>query len=351
MDGRVPLGELARRAGARIVGDPGRRIRGVATLERAGPEDLAFLANPRYRKAAETTRAGAILVPPTAELPGRDLLVAEAPHLALAAILEIFHPETHPTPGVSPDARLGRDLRLGRGVHVGPFAVIGDRTVVGDDVSIGAGSVVGEDCALGRGTRLHPRVVLYRGTRLGERCVVHAGAVLGADGFGFATSPEGHRKIPQVGGVRVGDEVEIGANSAIDRGALDDTVVGDGTKIDDLVMIAHGVRLGPRALLAAQAGIAGSTRIGAGAMFAGQSGAAGHLTLGDGVIVAAKTAVLEDLPDGAFVAGIPAVDHRVWKRAQAALRDLPRLRSELRALRRRVEEIDAGRPVDPTEGG
>jgi len=332
------LGELAARVGGRVRGDPDRVIEGVATLDAAGPSQLAFLTNARYRRSAERSRAGAILVGPGTELPGRDLLEAPQPYLALALALEQFHPEARPPSGVSPDARLGDGVRLGQGVSIAAFAVLGARVLLGDGVVVGAGTVLGDDVEVGSQTVLAPRVVLYPGTRVGARCRIHAGAVLGADGFGFATTAEGHHKIPQVGRVVVEDDVEIGANTTIDRGALDDTVIGRGTKLDDLVMVAHGVRLGPHGLMAAQSGIAGSTRVGARATFAGQAGAAGHLTLGDGVVVAAKSAVFADLGEKAFVAGIPADDHRRWKREQAALKRLPELLQRVRALEARLTE-------------
>jgi UDP-3-O-[3-hydroxymyristoyl] glucosamine N-acyltransferase len=336
----VRLGDLAARVGGQVRGDPERAIGGVATLEAAGPDDLAFFTNARYRKSAETSRAGAILVGPGTELPGRDLLEAPQPYLALALALEQFHPERRPPPGISPDARLGEGTRLGRDVSVGAFAVLGARVVLGDGVVVGAGTVLGDDVEVGQGTVLAPRVVLYARTRVGARCRIHAGAVLGADGFGFASSSEGHHKIPQVARVVVEDDVEIGANTTIDRGALDDTVIGRGSKLDDLVMVAHGVRLGAHALMAAQSGIAGSTHVGTFATFAGQAGAAGHLTLGDRVVVAAKSAVFADLDDAAFVAGIPAADHRQWKRAQSALRRLPDLLARVRELEARLAALD-----------
>ncbi len=335
------LGELAEVVGGKVSGDSSRRVSGVAALDDAGPEDLTFLTNPRYRDRVPTTRAGAILTSPGSGISGRDLLEVAEPYLALARILAIFHPEERPAPGVSPDARVAPDAVLGRDVAVGPFAVVGPGARIGDRSVVGALSVVGEACSVGEETVLMPRVVLYRGTRVGARCLIHAGVVLGADGFGFATSGGVHHKIPQVGRVVVEDDVEIGANSAVDRGALGDTIIGKGSKIDDLVMIAHGARLGERCLLAAQSGISGSTRLGRGVVFAGQSGAAGHLDLGDRVVVAAKTAVFADVPPGAFVAGIPATDHAAWKRSQALFKRLPELRVEVRDLRRRIEELEA----------
>ncbi|HEX5044175.1 MAG TPA: UDP-3-O-(3-hydroxymyristoyl)glucosamine N-acyltransferase [Candidatus Polarisedimenticolaceae bacterium] len=336
------LGELAARVGGHVRGDPDREIDGVATLDAAGPAHLAFLTNARYRGSAARSRAGAILVGPGTELPGRDLLEAPQPYVALALALEQFHPEVRPAAGISPDARLGEGVRLGKGVSVAAFAVLGARVTLGDGVVVGAGTVLGDEVEVGPETVLAPKVVLYPRTRVGARCRIHAGAVLGADGFGFATTAEGHRKIPQVARVVVEDDVEIGANTTIDRGALEDTVIGRGTKLDDLVMVAHGVRLGPHGLMAAQSGIAGSTRVGAWATFAGQAGAAGHLTLGDRVVVAAKSAVFADVGEKAFVAGIPADDHRRWKREQAALKRLPELLQRVRALEAKLGERAKG---------
>jgi len=327
--------------GGRVEGDAERRVLRVATLEDAGPEDLSFLTNPRYRQASAGSRAGAILVGPGLRIEGRDLLVAPDPYVALAAILDRMHPEAVASPGVSADARVEPSAVLGQDVSIGAFAVIGAGARVGDRVQIGAGAVLGDRCTVGDDSVLKPRVVLYPGTSVGARCLIHAGAVLGGDGFGFATSAGTHRKVPQLGRVVVEDDVEIGANSTIDRGTLGETRIGCGTKIDNLVMVAHGVTIGPHGLLAAQTGVAGSTRIGSHVTMAGQSGTSGHLRLGDRVIVAAKTAVFSDVADGTFVAGIPAVDHRAWKRSIALVKMLPELRTRLRALEDRLMALES----------
>jgi len=334
------LGELARRINGRLHGDPERVVHGIAPLDRAGPDELSFLTNPRYRRAAQSSRAGAILVGPGSGLERPDLLEVDEPYLALACLLELFHPAAPGPAVVSDRACLGAEVRLGREVAVAPFAVVGDRAALGDRVRIGSGAVVGEDCEIGEDTELRPHVVLYPGTRVGRRCLIHSGVVLGGDGFGFATSGDRHHKIPQLGRVVIEDDVELGANTTVDRGALDETVIGEGSKIDNLVMVAHGVRIGRAALLAAQSGIAGSTRVGERTTWAGQSGAAGHLSIADGTVVAAKSAVLQDVPQRAFLAGIPAVDHRRWKRSQAALGRLPELLREVRALRTRLERLE-----------
>jgi UDP-3-O-[3-hydroxymyristoyl] glucosamine N-acyltransferase len=335
------LVELALSVGGRVHGNPERRVRGVATLDDAGPDDLSFLTNLRYRQALEWSRAGAVLVGPSVAVEGRDLLVVPDPYLALAKILDLLHPATRPAPGISADARIGSGATIGAEASIAPFAVVGEGARLGDRVVLGAGAIVGEGSAIGADTVLMPRVVLYPGTRVGARCVIHAGVVLGGDGFGFATSSGAHRKVPQLGRVVIEDDVEIGANSVVDRGTLGETRIGRGTKIDDLVMVAHGVAIGPHGLLAAQAGVAGSTRIGSHVTMAGQSGAAGHLRIGDRVVIAAKTAVFSDVPDGAFVAGIPAVDHRTWKRSQALVRKLPELRTRLQALEERLAALES----------
>jgi UDP-3-O-[3-hydroxymyristoyl] glucosamine N-acyltransferase len=332
---------LAAAVGGRVEGDANRRVRGVATLDAAGPDDLSFLTNPRYRPAVQTSEAGAILVGPGVDVEGRDLLVAPDPYLALAEILDRMHPATGPAPGVSSDARIASGATVGAGVAIAAFAVVGDRARIGDRAVVGAGAVIAEGSAIGEDTVIMPRVVLYPGTLVGARCLIHAGVVLGADGFGFATSAGTHHKVRQLGRVVVEDDVEIGANSTIDRGTLGETRIGRGTKIDNLVMVAHGVVIGPHGLLAAQAGVSGSTRIGTHVTMAGQTGMAGHLSVGDRVVVAAKSAVFSDVPGGSFVAGIPAVDHRAWKRSVALVKMLPELRSRLRTLEERLAALEA----------
>jgi len=341
VSGGFRLGELAERVGGRVVGDDDAVIHGVATLEEAGPDQLSFLSNPRYRDVARRTRARAILVRPGSGLDGVTLIEVDDPYLALARILTIFQTDRSSKPVISPKAHMGKDVSLGEDVLVEPFAVIGDGVRLGDRVAVGAGCVIGAACRVGDGSTLMPRVVLYPRTEVGRNCLVHSGVVLGSDGFGFATSEGRHHKLPQLGRVVVEDDVELGANTTVDRGTLGETVIGAGSKLDNMVMIAHGVTIGESCLMAAQSGIAGSTRVGSRVTFAGLSGAAGHLKIADGTVVAAKSAVFGDVDPGAFVAGTPAVDHRTWKRSQVLMKRLPDLRRELTELRRRVEELEA----------
>jgi len=332
------LGELAERIGARVVGDPARRVRAVATLARAEGEDLSFFTNPRYREQASGSRAGALLVPVGSELAGRDLLVHSEPYYALALLLELMHPRPTPVPGVHATAVIGTACAIDPTASVGALAVLGDRVTVGAGAVIGPLAVLGHDVAVGAGSVIHSHAVLYDGTWVGERCILHAGVVVGSDGFGFATHGGRHVKVPQVGRVVIEDEVEVGANTTIDRAALDETRIGAGSKIDNLVQVGHNVRLGKGCLLVAQVGISGSTVLGDYVVIGGQSGTSGHLTLGDGVRVSAKSAVFKDAAAGEQLAGIPAVAVGRWRRQQATLGKLDELRRRVAALEKRLGE-------------
>jgi UDP-3-O-[3-hydroxymyristoyl] glucosamine N-acyltransferase len=327
-------GDVARAVSGRLHGDPERRLRGVRTLEEAGPEHLTFLANPRYRDALRRSGAGVVLCRTADAVPGRDWIEVDDPYYALALVLPLFYPAAPSAGGIDPRAALGRDVALGRGVAIGPFAAVGDGCRLADGVALGAGVVLGDGVTVGEGSVLHPRVVVYAGCRLGARVVVHAATVIGADGFGYATRGGVHHKVLQVGDVVIEDDVEIGAGCTIDRAALGSTVIGAGTKIDDQVMIAHNVVIGPGSILVAQSGVAGSARLGRGVVLAGQSGIAGHLTVGDGARVAAKSALLQDLEAGVTAAGIPAIPISAWRRAQAVWSRLPEVLRRLRRLER-----------------
>lgn len=341
MGGPLRLDEIAARIGGVVHGDGSLVIHGVETLERAGPDDLSFFTNPRYRAAAQSSRAGAILARTDAALVGRSWLGASDPHLALARIIELFHPRPARAPAVSERASIAASVQLGREVTIGPFAVIEEAVEIGDRAVVAAGAFVGAGSRIGADTVILPRAVLYPGTLVGQRCLIHAGVVLGADGFGFATAEGRHHKVPQVGRVVIEDDVEIGANTTIDRAMLGETVVGEGTKIDDLVMLAHGVRLGRGCLIAAQCGIAGSSKLGDRVTLAGQVGVIGHIEIAAGTVVASKAAVYGDVERAGLIGGIPATEHLRWKRSQALVSRLPEIWAELRELKRRVAELEA----------
>lgn len=343
------LAELAERVGGRVEGDPDRLVEGVRPLDTAGERDLSFLTDAKYRKQAEASAAGALLVGEKLAakrgLPGgraRDLLVAGDPAWALARLIELFHPRPRREPGVHPTAVVEAGAEVDPTAHVGPYAVLGAGSRLGPRAAVLAHAVVGRGCTVGEGTVLHPHAVLYDGTEVGEGCEVHAGAVLGADGFGYATAGGVHHKVPQVGRVVVEAGVEVGANTTIDRATLGETRIGAGTKIDNLVQVGHNVRVGRASMLCGQAGIAGSTHLGDGVVLAGQAGVGGHLRLGDGVRVAAKSAALSSVEAGTTVAGIPAVEMGRWRRQTVLAGKLEEMARQLAELRRRLDEIERG---------
>jgi UDP-3-O-[3-hydroxymyristoyl] glucosamine N-acyltransferase len=332
--GTYTLGEIADRVGGTVRGDAARKVAGIRPLTEAGPEDLSFVAHPKYRRAAAASRAAGLLASDRESLPGHNLILVANPYAALAGVIGLFFPPSDRQTGISPRAEIGEGVRLGENVAIGPFAVVGRGSTVADGAWLMPGAVVGEEVTVGSGCVLHPGVVVYARSILGARVVIHAGTVVGSDGFGYAEEGGSRTKIPQVGNVVIEDDVEIGACAAIDRATFGSTVIGRGSKIDNLVQVAHNVVIGENCVLVAQSGIAGSARIGRGVILAGQAGVAGHLSLGDGSIVGAKSAALQDLPEKSFVLGIPATDHREWKRGQAALRRLPDLLRRVARLER-----------------
>jgi UDP-3-O-[3-hydroxymyristoyl] glucosamine N-acyltransferase len=336
----VTFGPLSAQAvadlvGGRLSGPPGAPLTGVAPLDRAGPADLSFLSLARYLEEFRASAAGAVLVP--ADLAGvtggpATRIVVPDPARTLGQLLRQLYPEPAPAAGVDPTARLGEGVVLGSAVSIGAYAVLGRAVQVGDRCVIGAGTVLEDGVVLGDDVRLGPRVVCYAGTRLGHRVLVKAGAVLGGAGFGFTPGPEGHVRIPHVGGCLIGDDVDIGSNTTIDRGSIGDTVVGAGTKIDNLVQLGHNVRVGRGCLLMSQVGVAGSSRLGDRVILAGQVGIAGHLTIGDGARLAAQSGLSSDVPAGADYGGYPARTNREWLRSLAVLYRLTPIARELEEL-------------------
>jgi len=326
---------IAEAVGGRLLGDPTVTVGGVAPLDRASPRDLSFFGVAKYASLFTSSRAGIVLVSPElADTPGQATarVIVERPQEALLALLPKFHRVRTAPIGVHATAVIGADVRLGTDVSIGPYAVlgegarIGDRAIIGSHCSVGAGVEIGDD------SQLFPSVTVYAGSRIGKRVTLHAGVRIGSDGFGYVQRDGQHLKIPHVGRCIVEDDVEVGANSTIDRGSIDDTVIGAGTKIDNLVQIGHNVRVGRVCLIMSQAGIAGSTRVEDGCMILGQVGISGHLTIGKGARLAAQAGVFGDIPAGETWSGYPARPHKVALRAQAALFKLP-------SLLRRIERL------------
>jgi UDP-3-O-[3-hydroxymyristoyl] glucosamine N-acyltransferase len=318
------LGELAVRFGLTLRGEPGVVVRGVATLSRAEAGTLSFFANSRYRKLLETTRASAVIVNAEDEthcpVPA---LIHPNPYLVYARIASLMHPEPKVAAGIHPSAVVGARAQVAASASIGPLVVVEDDAYIGERVAIGPGCIVQKGARIGADSVLVSRVNLYPGVILGERCILHAGAVVGADGFGFASNAGSWVKVPQVGGVRIGDDVEIGANTTIDRGAIDDTVVENGVKLDNQIQVGHNVVIGAHTAIAACTGISGSTVIGQRCMIGGMVGFAGHLTIADDVVVTGCSLVSASIKKaGSYSSGMPTVETRLWRRMVAHLRRL-----------------------------
>ena len=331
--------EIAALTGGRLVGPGTVTVAGIAPLERAGPGDLSFLAASRYVPYFQRTSASVVLVAPALESSAggggpETRVIVDDPYAALLVVLPVLYPQAVWEAGVHPTAVVGQGATWQEPVAIGPHACLGRGVQLGRNVRIGAGCVLGDGVAVGDDTQLYAGVTLYAGTALGKRVIVHAGAVLGSDGFGYIPGKDGeaHRKIPHVGRCLIGDDIEIGANTCVDRGSVDDTVIGSGTKIDNLVHIAHNVRIGARCLIMAQAGIAGSVQVEDDVIIAGQTGISDHLTVGRGARLLVQSGHIADVPAEATLFGTPARPHREFLRAQATMYRLAKIVDELEAL-------------------
>lgn len=333
------LGEIAAALGAELQGDPDVRVDGLATLQAAGPGQLSFLANPSYARYLADTRASAVIVAPAmAGKSATNVLLLDNPYLGYARLSHWFDPAPVAPPGVHPSAVVDPTAVIPDTACVGPQTVIEADVELGDGVVIGAGSVIGARCRIGAGSVLRPRVTLAHDVVMGARCHILSGAVLGSDGFGFANERGVWHRIAQIGRVVLGDDVEVGANTTIDRGALDDTVIGNGVKLDNLIQIAHNVSIGDHTAMAAKVGVAGSTRIGRHCVFGGASGVAGHLEIGDQVQLTGMTLVTGNLSEpGVYSSGTGAESNRQWRKNAVRFRQLDAMARKLKELEKKIE--------------
>ena len=336
----MKLSELAARLDCRLEGDGELDVTRVAGIQDAQPGDITFLANPKYEKLLATTRAAAVILKEDVPAAPCAMLRARDPYLAFARAVSLFAPVSRPAPGVHALAAIAGGAHLGADVSVGPFvaigegARIGDRTVIYPNATIGAGATVGSDCTI------HSNVAIRERCTVGDRVILQNGVVIGGDGYGFVRRGDGtHEKIPQVAVVVIEDDVELGANTTVDRPAVGETRIKTGTKIDNLVQIGHGVTVGRNVLMAAQVGIAGSTDVEDDVVFGGQVGVGGHLTIGRGAIAVGQSGVTNSLDPGAFVAGYPAIDSRDWRKASVLFRRLPEMKRRIEQLEARVAEL------------
>ncbi len=334
------LNEIAALLNGCVSGDGEVVIERILGIDEAGPGDLTFVANPKYQKRMETTGAAAIMVAPGTACAGKTLLIVADPYVSLSRLLALFYPEDEETAGISKDAivEAGADVSPEAVVYPGVHVCRGAR--VGKQAVLYPGVFIGRDAAVGEASILHPGVTVYRRCLIGRRVVLHAGVVVGSDGFGFALPGRENRKVPQVGYVQIDDDVEIGANTTIDRGTLGRTWIQRGVKIDNLVQIAHNVVIGEYSIIVAQVGISGSAQLGKGVVIGGQAGVVGHIRIGDGVMAAARAGVHKDVAPGRIIAGSPHMSHLEWLKMEACLPKLPEMRGALAALQGRIAALE-----------
>jgi UDP-3-O-[3-hydroxymyristoyl] glucosamine N-acyltransferase len=335
------LREIAKLIDGEVVGDENIVITGVAGIKEATDGDITFLANPKYFPYIEKTSAAAVITSHEIKEAPKPIIRTENPSLAFAKMLSLIAPcEIKHPQGIHPTAILGKDVSLGADVAIGPYAVIEDKVSIGDKTIIYAGCFIGHDTKIGSNTLIYSHVSIRERITIGNRVIIHSGTVIGSDGFGYVAVEGVHRKIPQIGTVEIGDDVEIGANVTIDRARFDKTIIGRGTKIDNLVQIAHNVVTGENCIIVAQVGISGSTTLGKDVILAGQVGLVGHITVGDGAVVMAQSGVSKSIPAKTMVWGSPAKPANVAKRINACIQNLPRLHDTVAELKKKVEELD-----------
>ena len=337
--------EIAALVHGRLCGSCPQGLSGVASLKEAMPSDVAFLGNDKYREQVLPSRAGVVLVPDNYDVPppaGRAWITCADPSQAFSTLVTLFTPPpVNFAPGIHPSAVVAADAVVAASAHVGPCAVIGAKAQIGEHCVIGAGCVIGQETSIGEQTLLYANVVIRERCSIGKRVILHPGVVIGADGFGYNSTQQGHEKVPQVGIVQIDDDVEIGANSCVDRARFGRTWIQQGTKIDNLVQIGHNVQVGAGCLIVAQVGISGSSTLGRGVILAGQAGMAGHLTLGDGAIVMAQAGVSKDLAPGAVVFGTPAMDRREFAKQNMYIGRLDKTAASIKELTRELGELKA----------
>ena len=341
MEQSKTLKELAGYLGGTVRGDETWRVDGLAPLESAGSAKITFLANPKYASKVADTGAGAVLMVPGGESYGRNVIEVANPYLAFAKLLTLFYVQPHPPLGVLPEACIGIGVSLGENITIYPGAIIGDNVTIGDGCVVYSGAVIYAGVSIGDDTIIHAIAVVRERCRIGQRCVIQPGAVIGSDGFGYAPDGSGYYPIPQIGIVVLENDVEIGANACIDRAALEVTLVRRGTKLDNLVQVAHNCQIGEDCMIVSQVGISGSTRIGNHVTLAGQVGVAGHLTIGDNVVVGAQSGVPGSLAANAGYSGTPAIPHKEWLKSMAVVAKLPDLRKTISSLEKRIAGLEA----------
>lgn len=337
---RKTLAEIASIVDGEIIGDGAVVITGICGIKEAKPGDLTFVANPKYLSLMEQTQASAIITSKEIKSAPKPIIRTENPSLSFTKMVSLIAPNEVPHfSGVHKTAIIGQNVKLGKDIAVGPYVIVEDNAVIGERTVIYAGCYIGHHAIIGKDCLIYPGVSIRERITIGGRVIIHSGTVIGSDGFGFATIKGLHHKIPQIGTVIIEDDVEVGANVTIDRARFDKTVIGKGTKIDNLVQIAHNVIVGENCIIVAQAGISGSTALGKNVLLAGQAGLVGHITIGDGVVVAAQAGVTKSVPANTKVSGYPAKPHDTAKKVNACLQRLPQLVDKVKELEKKLAEL------------
>ncbi|MBF0118765.1 MAG: UDP-3-O-(3-hydroxymyristoyl)glucosamine N-acyltransferase [Desulfobacterales bacterium] len=337
----LSLGEVTKLVSGNLIGNPDKKIYGVAPFENSTELDITYAAAPKFLKQIENTHACAVIVPKSFKEGNKFLIQADNPQIAFIKVLSAFHKPLKPRYTISESAYIGKNVILGKNVSIGPCAVIQDNVKIGDRVTIHPGTVIGNDVQIGDDTLIYPNVTILDRCILGKRIIIHSGTVIGSDGFGFAYDGKMNHKINHIGIVQIDDDVEIGANNTIDRGTFGKTWIKDGVKTDNLVHIAHNVTIGENSIIVAQVGIAGSTKLGKRVILGGQTGVAGHITIGDNVMVAGQSGVSKSVPEGKIVSGTPEMPHDTWLKVQAIIHRLPEMRKKIIDLEKQLNELKA----------
>ena len=335
------LKELADLVGGEVAGNASILIKGVAPLESAAEGDITFITSPKYAHLLKTTAASAVITPPEMKVEDKDLIVSRNPQLAHAKILTLFNSRPYMAKGIDKRAYIGRRPKISNTVNIYPFAYIGDDVEIGERTVVYPGAFVGNGCIIGSDVAIYPNTTIMDRCIVGNRVIIHAGVVIGADGFGFARDGKRHYKIPQTGIVQIDDDVEIGANTTIDKAASEKTWIKRGTKIDNLVQVAHNVVIGEDSIIVAQAGIAGSSILGSNVVLGGQVAVVDHVKLGNNVMVGGQSGVTSDVNENQVVSGTPAIPHRDWLKASLVFSHLPDMRKMIKELEKKVEELEA----------
>ena len=345
----ITLDSLADIVKGKICGDGNQKIRGAASFEDAKGDEITFASQSKFLKKIDETDAGAVIVPKNFKTPAKNIVQVDNPQIAFIKVLNLFHPALKPDPVISRDAYVGKAFLCGHDVSIAPFCVIGDNVTLGHRVVLHPNVVIGDNVIIGDDVKVFPNVTILERCIIGNRVTIHAGSVIGSDGFGFAPEGKKYIKIPHTGIVQIDDDVEIGANNAIDRATFGKTWIQNGVKTDNLVHIAHNVIVGENSLLVGQVGISGSVKIGKNAILAGQAGIAGHLSIGNNATVGPQAGVAKSVPDGETVSGSSAIPHRIWLRVQRILPNLPELAKKLSEIDRRLKKFEEQQ--DESNGG